>query len=194
MKSLILGSSSPRREEILRKAGFSFNVLSVDVDESEDETLGLEGLCMHNARLKAETVYNTVAQEEALIIGSDTVVWLEGRAYGKPESRSHAYQMLRELSGKTHQVGTGVCLISEERTEAYCEVSEVTFHSLSEADITSYVEDVYVMDKAGSYAIQDEGKRIIKEFKGEYECIMGLPIKKLTEKLIEMGIKKRYET
>lgn len=185
---LILGSGSPRRKEILEEAGFAFSVVTADVVESDDAGLGLEGLAVYNARLKAEAVYDLLPkEEEQVVIGSDTVVWLDEKAYGKPDSVEESYRMLSELSGKTHLVGTGIALVSGSGTESYCEVAKVTFHDLSAEDIRTYVNEVHVSDKAGSYAIQDGGERIVKKYEGEFKCIMGLPIIKLQEKLIKLG-------
>lgn len=180
---LILGSSSPRRKEILANIGYPFTAVTADVTESEDASLGLEGLSLHNAQLKAEAVYQALGSKENLVIGSDTVVWLDGVAYGKPRDEEEAYRFLSELSGKTHQVGTGVALVSSEGTELFCEIAEVTFKTLSKEEVISYVADIPVMDKAGSYAIQDGGDRIIQQYEGEFETIMGLPLGRLQQAL-----------
>ena len=185
---LILGSGSPRRREILTKMGYSFEVITADVEESDDERLGLEGLSIYNAKLKADTVFQRLSKTNCAVIGSDTVVWLEGKAYGKPTCVEDAQRMLSELSGKTHQVGTGIAIVTETHTDVFCEIAEVTFKELSPEVIKAYIEDVPVMDKAGSYAIQDGGERVIQEYSGEFECVMGLPVLKLTTKLKELGV------
>ncbi len=181
---LILGSGSPRRKEILGKMGYDFEVITVPgLEESEDESLGLEGLSILNAELKAEAVYAQIDDNQAVVIGSDTVVWLDGKAYGKPKDEAHSLQFLSELAGKTHQVGTGVAITTQNGTKTFCEVAHVTFKPLTEADIRSYIRDIPVMDKAGSYAIQDGGDRIIAKYEGEYETIMGLPYARLAHEL-----------
>jgi len=184
---LVLGSGSPRRKELLSRLGYNFIVKTAEVEESSDDMLGLEGLCIYNAQLKAQAVYDSYS-EEVVVLGSDTVVWLDGVAYGKPTSESDAVRILSELSGRTHQVGTGVALISPSGTDSYCEISEVKFKALSEADILSYIHDVPVMDKAGAYAIQDGGERIVQSYQGEFETIMGLPLIKLENKLKEYNL------
>jgi len=180
---LILGSGSPRRKEILAKLGYSFQSITADVTESEDATLGLKGLSIYNAKLKAQAVYNYLGTSDNLVIGSDTVVWLDGEAYGKPSSPEEAHEFLSELSGKTHQVGTAVALTSEKKTEVFCEIAHVTFKTLTKAEIKSYVNDIPVMDKAGAYAIQNGGDRIIAHYEGEFETIMGLPSNRLARAL-----------
>jgi len=184
-KTLILASASPRRKEILAKMGYEFEIVVADVEESEDESLGLEGLSILNARLKAEAVYAQIENDNAVVIGSDTVVWLDGKAYGKPKDEAQSLQFLTELSGKTHQVGTGVAITTQTGTKTFCEIAHVTFKPLTEADILSYIRDIPVMDKAGSYAIQDGGDRIIERYEGEYETIMGLPHARLKQALDE---------
>jgi len=181
---LILGSGSPRRQEILEKLGYQFKILTADVEESCDQSMGLEQLSIYNAQLKAEAVFASLPnQEQVVVLGSDTVVWLENQAYGKPKDRKDAIRMLTNLSGKTHQVGTGVALVTHAGLRTYCEISEVTFHTLNRNEIESYIDEVYVMDKAGAYAIQDEGQRIVQTYTGEYETIMGLPTIRLQEEL-----------
>lgn len=187
---LILGSGSPRRREILHKMGYAFDIMTAEVVESQDSSLGLAGLSEFNARLKAEAVYAQLGREEVVVIGSDTVVWLDKRAYGKPTSSSHAVEMLSELSGQTHQVGTAVAIVTAEGTHSYCEIAEVTFHELTSDAITAYIQDVPVMDKAGSYAIQHGGERIVKHYEGEFECIMGLPTVELDRQLTTLGVSK----
>lgn len=192
---LILASASPRRKELLTNLGYTFECVKAEVQESSDESLGLEGLCKVNAELKANTVYESLPEKHStVVIGSDTVVWLEGRSYGKPQSIAHASAMLSALSGKTHRVGTAVTLKTESTLISYCESAEVSFHELSAESISTYIAEVDVMDKAGSYAIQAEGKRVVKSFLGEYECIMGLPLIRLTQELKQLGVHPKRNT
>ena len=188
---LILGSSSPRRSEILDSMGYLFEVVSPQAEESNDETLGLEGLSIYNAEIKAQAVWNTLTGSNTVVLASDTVVWLDGKPYGKPTSLEHAYEMLTELSGKTHTVGSGVCLMSNQKKHSFCETAKVTFKKLSLDEIVKYVNDVWVMDKAGAYSIQEQSTRIVQEFVGEYEVIMGLPKKKLATLLNELNVAQR---
>ena len=185
---LILGSGSPRRKEILTRIGYTFEIMTADVVESDDDSLGLEGLSLYNAKLKAEAVYNELEAPSNIVIGSDTVVWLDGKAYGKPKDKKEAHRFLRELSGKTHQVGTGVAIVTNEETQLFCEIADVTFKALTDEDISSYITDIPVMDKAGSYAIQDGGDRIIDHYEGEFETIMGLPFARLKTELASYNL------
>ncbi len=181
---LVLGSASPRRHEILSRIGYPFTTHVSYADESVDAGLGLEGLSTYNARLKAEDVFASLgAPADTVVIGSDTVVWLDGVAYGKPKDATQARLFLTQLAGRTHQVGTGVALTSAAGTETFCEIADVTFQPMTEDDITAYLRDIPVMDKAGAYAIQGDGGRIITQFTGEMESIMGLPYTRLAERL-----------
>ena len=186
--NLILGSGSPRRKEILNDLGYHVRCITADVTESTDQSLGLSGLSSFNARLKAEAVYKQLNDPQAVVIGSDTVVWLDGVAYGKPQDHAQACRFLTELSGKTHQVGTAVAFTSAHGTTSFCEIADVTFKPLTTQDILSYIEDIPVMDKAGSYAIQDGGDRIIDHYEGEFETIMGLPKARTKEELEKIDI------
>jgi len=181
--NLVLGSGSPRRREILTKLGYDFTIMTADVEESSDDSLGLEGLSIYNAKLKAEAVYAELNDPSAVVIGSDTVVWLDGRAYGKPQDHAHAHATLTTLAGKTHQVGTGVAIVTANGTHTFCEIAHVTFKPLTSDEIEAYITDIYVMDKAGAYAIQDGGERIVDRYEGEFETIMGLPTKQLSHYL-----------
>lgn len=173
---LILASASPRRKEILADLGYPFQSITADVQESSTEEYGLEHLATYNAKLKAEAVYKSLpVDEDFAVIGSDTVVWLEGKAYGKPKNQEDSHRILTELQGKTHQVGTGVSILSAQGVTTYCEVAHVTFHPLTSSEISAYIQDIPVSDKAGSYAIQNGGDRIIDHYEGEFSCIMGLP-------------------
>ncbi len=185
---LILGSGSPRRSEILTSMGYDFEVIVPSVEESSNDNLGLTNLSIYNAELKARATWNLVPDNNHIVIASDTVVWLDGVSFGKPTSVEHAHEMLSKLSGKTHQVGTGVSVQTAEKNYSFCEVAHVTFKKLSLQEIIQYVKDIWVMDKAGAYSIQEESERIIEAFDGEYETIMGLPKARLNDTLKQLKL------
>lgn len=177
---LVLASTSPRRRELLLEGGFAFSVdAQADVEEAHDPALSPEALTSHNARLKAEAV--AIRYSGALVLGADTLVYLDGEPLGKPGSLLHAVEMLQRLSGKTHHVCTGVCVCGPESGQYSLlhEVTEVTFQELSEATIAQYLERVYVLDKAGAYAAQDHGGMIIAEMRGSWSNVVGLPMEKV---------------
>lgn len=177
-EKLILASRSPRRSELLRRCGVDFAVKTTDTRElTEFEPLTL--LPEKNALIKAAATAET--EPDSWVLGADTMIIFNGRAIGKPGSQSEAFEMLRDFSGSTHKVITGLALInlSKQITCSWSECSEVTFKKLSPETIDLYLKSVGVMDKAGAYAIQEHGELIIDHFSGEVENIIGLPLKKL---------------
>lgn len=181
MKSLILASSSPRRRELLEKCGVPFQVEAADIDEH----INLNGYLPEEIRLLARRKAQAVLAKhpEAVILGSDTIVALGGRVLGKPKDEIDAENMLRSLSGHTHQVITGVCLLSCAREYTNVSISEVSFSYLSEEEIRKYVETGEPMDKAGAYAIQGIASRYVTGIHGDYYAIMGLPVAMVYEEL-----------
>lgn len=171
---LYLASSSPRRQELLALAGISYTVAPSDVDEHfADGTPPEEAVCLL-ARRKAEACF--ARHPGAVVLGADTVVALEGQILGKPKTPEHAADMLRMLSGKTHEVFTGFCICTDDRCDVAVERTEVTFYPLSEGEIQSYVATGEPMDKAGAYGIQGRGALLVKGIDGDYYNVMGLPI------------------
>ncbi len=169
---LILASGSPRRAKILEENGVRFTVVKSDASEvayPHDP----ERTVRENALAKGRAVDAAGAH----VLSADTIVWLSGRIYGKPATLEEAKEYLRELSGKTHTVYTGVAFDGETRVVA----SHVKFRDLSEADIAKYVELVKPLDRAGAYDIDDYGPILIEEWTGSYENIMGLPLEPLRE-------------
>ena len=173
MGNLILASSSPRRKELLEELGFHFEVISSDVEELHDISMPLRELCEHNAKLKAQDI--ATRNPDKLTLGADTLVYLDSTPLGKPKSREEAYATLKSLSGRTHCVCTGLCLVRNDKVEMFSEETKVHFHTLSDATIESYLSKVNVMDKAGSYAIQEQGEMIVKSIEGDYSNVVGLP-------------------
>ncbi len=166
---LVLASGSPRRAKILRDHGVAFTVEKTDAEE-----IGIAAdpvrTVVENAKRKLEAAVG----EEAL--AADTIVWLDGRIYGKPRDLDEAKRFLRELSGATHSVWTGVAYRKGGETQTAAAESRVTFKALSERDIEEYVRLVNPVDRAGAYDIDDFGPLVIARYEGEYENIMGLPL------------------
>jgi septum formation protein len=182
MKPLILASTSPRRVELLAKLGYAFDVLSPKVEEWEETFAPPEALVLENARRKSLAVGKL--HPGSLVVGADTVVTIDNRVLGKPADRAEAVAMLSRLAGRVHFVKTGICLVREAREiEAWVETSRVTFFPLDQAAIEDYLDRINPYDKAGGYAIQDEGHRIIENYEGDHDTIMGLPLVTLGGKL-----------
>ena len=181
---VVLASNSPRRKELLSGLGIDYEVKTLpDIDESFPEGLTEVETATYIARAKAD-VYRNIMQPDELIITADTIVWLDGEVMGKPLDGEDARRMLRALSGKTHQVITGVCLMTIDRQKAFVTVTDVTFCQLSEEEIDYYVERYRPMDKSGSYGIQEWiGFVGVESISGSYFNVMGLPIQRLYTEL-----------
>ncbi len=172
---LILASNSPRRKEILSQAGFSFSVLPSDVDESFDVNLPLEDVPAILSARKALALSDI--HPNALILAADTVVILEGKILNKPSNKLEAFEMLSQLSGKTHQVITGITLKSPMGIQTKTDTSKVTFRTLAQWEIDWYIRGGSSMDKAGAYGVQDFiGMAGIASLEGSFYTVMGLPI------------------
>lgn len=184
---LILASGSPRRQELLAQMGVPFRVHVADVAEWEAEDADPERLVEHNALLKARAVAQLFP--DALVLGADTTVALGKLVLNKPVDREDAVRMLRLLSGREHRVLTAVCLVRmhEPFLEQWTEVSYVRFKPLSSGDIDAYLQLVNVMDKAGAYAMQDQGAMIVADFRGSRTNIIGLPVESLQPRLGALG-------
>lgn len=174
---LILASASPRRKEILQKLGFDFLCCVSDVCENYPADMPPRDVAQHLAELKAKDIFEK--NKTSTVIGADTIVVLEGKILGKPKSDTDAAEMLRSLSGKTHWVYTGVCVISSKKCESFIVASSVTFNELCEDDIEWYVSSGEPRDKAGAYGIQGFGCRFIDSIDGDFYSVMGLPAGKL---------------
>ncbi len=180
-KEVILASHSPRRRELLEANGIEFLALTADIDETLDADKELPLALEDLAYRKAEAVFRT--HPDALVIGSDTVVTLEGTVLGKPKDEEDAKRMLRSLSGRTHQVITAVCLLSDEKKECFHSITDVQFYDLSEEEIDRYVASSEPMDKAGAYGIQGKGCRLVKAIRGDYYTVVGFPIAEVLRRL-----------
>lgn len=172
----ILASGSPRRKQLLNQIGLEFTVIPSDVDEDFTLDLPPEAFTEHWAREKAKSVAKI--HPDSMIVGADTIVVLDGNILGKPKDKKDSFNMLQSLSGKTHEVITGVSFISleQELDHTFNERTFVSFNTLSDRDINSYIDIYNPLDKAGSYGIQDWFSVHIHRVEGCYYNVMGLPL------------------
>lgn len=181
---LLLASSSPRRSELLKMAGYDFIVASPDVNEDYLCGTPPEQIVEQLATRKAQAAAQSNPQHT--ILAADTIVVLDGRVLGKPKDEDDAKAMLRLLSGNVHQVYTGYCIISGTNLLCGHECTSVEFYSLSEAEIDDYTATGEPLDKAGAYGIQGRGALLVKRIDGDFYNVMGLPIGKINRMLIGM--------
>ncbi len=181
MKKIILASGSPRRTELLALAGIDFVVRLVDADETLSPDISPEEAVKILSKRKART--SAELEKDSVIIGADTVVSVNGKILGKPRNADEAYRMLSALSGRTHHVYTGVCIIDGEKEICFCEKTAVEFYDLSEEEILSYIATGDCFDKAGAYGIQSRGCTLVKKIDGDYFNVVGLPIAETARKL-----------
>jgi len=184
----ILGSGSPRRRELLGQIISDFSVEVSDAEEIYSHPKGTLALVMENARLKGSSVAQSNLQ--SWVLGADTLVALEERILGKPKSIGEAVDMLQFLSGQTHQVSTGLCLVNRtlDYEETRVETSQVTFKEINDSTIEEYFKEVNPLDKAGGYAIQTRPDLIIESFEGSHSNVIGLPVQMLGQWLGELDI------
>lgn len=184
---MILASKSPRRQQILREAGFKFSVLERETEEVWPESLPVRDVPEYLARLKAE-LFKEEAQE-ALVLTADTVVLLDDSILGKPSDAQDAFRMLRALSGRVHTVITGVCLFSHEGMNSFSDESLVHFGPLTDGEIRNYIEEFRPFDKAGAYGIQDRiGMTGITKIEGSFWNVMGLPVHRVYSEVRRLGL------
>ena len=195
MRQIILASSSPRRRELLEKAGVHFQVMPSQEDEpieKKEPAQIVENLSWQ----KAASVASKTGQD-VIVIGSDTLVAYEGRVLGKPRDEEEAVETLKLLQGNTHQVYTGVTVIvrdkEEEITKTFSRRTDVTFYPVDEKEIRDYVATGDPMDKAGSYDIRGDFSVYIKEIYGDYNNVVGLPVSMLFWEMKQLGINLRGE-
>ncbi|MCD7711090.1 MAG: Maf-like protein [Porphyromonadaceae bacterium] len=181
---IILASNSPRRRELLSGLDIPYRVCVLpDIDESYPDTLQGEEIPLYISKKKAEA-YKAQLAENTLLITADTIVWLDGRVYGKPADKADACAMLRALSGKSHTVITGVTLCTKEKEISFTASSEVSFARLTDEEIDYYVDKYAPLDKAGAYGIQEWiGYVGVTGIQGSYFNVMGLPIQRLYQEL-----------
>jgi len=185
---IILASNSPRRKDLLGGLGLDYEVRTLPgIDESYPDTLQGEDIPVYISSKKASAYLDSLKNNE-LLITADTIVWLDGRVLGKPSDEEEACQMLRDLSGKTHQVITGVTLATTAFQKSFASVSQVTFASLTEEEIKYYVNHYHPMDKAGSYGVQEWiGFIGVERIEGSYFNVMGLPVQRLYRELVSLN-------
>ena len=178
---IILASASPRRQEILTQANIMYELIPSQVEEVFDHNVSIEEAVMDLAYQKANWVYNN--NQDALVIGADTIVVVDGEVLGKPKNYNDAFRMLNELQNNQHDVITGVALINKKQIVKFYEKTKVFFKPMTKEEIEKYIEEENVYDKAGSYAIQGEAMRYIDHIEGDYYNVIGLPIDHLLTEL-----------
>ncbi len=181
---IILASRSPRRRRLLQELNIPFEAVNLEVVESYPAGLQREEIALYLATAKANAFPEERWNNETLLITADTIVWLEDRTIGKPADREEAIRMLRSLSGKKHEVITGICLRTRSFTRSFFCQTDVWFRELSNEEITYYVDRYHPMDKAGAYGAQEWiGYIGIERIEGSYFNVMGLPVHQLYEEL-----------
>lgn len=185
--SIILASKSPRRQELLEQMGISFKVLLKDVDESFPENLTPSEVALYIATKKAEAFDNLLGDSE-IVITADTIVTIDGLILGKPENAQEAFETLSLLSGRKHEVITGVALLQNQKISAFYETTSVFFRKLEIDEIWFYVNTCKPFDKAGSYGIQEWiGHTAIEKIEGSYSNVVGLPTSRLYVELQKLS-------
>lgn len=181
---IVLASNSPRRKELLQRMGANFKVRTLfGIDESYPDSLRGEDIVCYISRNKAKAYQSSMAPNE-LLITADTIVYVDGEVMGKPKNAEQAKEMLHKLSGKTHQVITGVTIVTAKRTENFGVTSQVKFTNITDEEINFYVDNYLPFDKAGAYGIQEWiGIVAVEEIKGSYFNVVGLPVQRLYQKL-----------
>ncbi len=179
----ILASASPRRKELFEFIASDFVIKPANVDESLPDNIKAEDSAEYLATIKATAV---ASQNSGIVVGCDTVVVVDNKVLGKPCDKEDAFKMLSMLSGKTHKVITGVCIICGEKKVSFSEVTEVEFYTLDDKEIYSYIETGDPMDKAGAYGIQSQGCMLVKGIKGDFFNVVGLPVARLKREIVKV--------
>jgi septum formation protein len=184
----VLASGSPRRRQLLSKAGYEFEVVSAPVEELSYDWLSIRELTIWNAARKAAAASKKAA--DAVLLSADTLVAIDGEVLGKPADFEDAVEMLGRLSGRAHEVWTAVRIVdtARRRSQSFHEMSRVHFRSLNDRAIRNYLAKIDPLDKAGAYAAQGSGKDIIEKIEGSYTNVVGLPMEKTARALRAFGI------
>ncbi|MBP2625968.1 MAG: Septum formation protein Maf [Firmicutes bacterium] len=185
--SIILASASPRRQELLRQVGCDFTVMISDIVEDNNQDLAAEDLAILQASDKANDISSKVSIDD-VVIGADTIVVLDGQVYGKPIDINDARQILTRLSGREHQVITGIAVAHAGKLWTDYVVTSVRIGNISAQQIENYLATGEPMDKAGAYAIQGIGALLVEEINGCYSNVVGLPLNKLSDILRKAGV------
>lgn len=181
----ILASKSPRRQFLLKDLGLNFEVHTKEVDESFPETLKAREIPLFLCEKKANA-FDGELNENTIVITADTIVWVDGHVLNKPENYEDAVRMLKILSGKMHEVYTGVCIKSKHKTKVFYSLTKVYFKPLSEHEIEYYIKNFHPYDKAGAYGAQEWiGYIAVEKIEGSYFNVMGLPVRELYEELLK---------
>lgn len=184
--TIVLASGSPRRQQYMRELDANFEVRLKEVDEVYPDTFKGAAITDYLAELKAKALEGSLSPDEILIT-SDTIVWHEGRALGKPRDYQDAHAMLRSLSGKTHEVITSVCIKNMKKSDTFHEVTRVTFNELADEEIKYYLDNYQPFDKAGAYGIQEWiGLVAIAKIEGSYANVVGMPVDKVYQHLMKI--------
>jgi len=182
---LILASKSPRRQYLLKELGLDFEVHTREVDESFPENLRAQEIPIYLSQKKADA-FDDELSENTIVITADTIVWIDDQVLNKPENFADAVRMLKLLSGKKHEVYTGVCLKSKHKTISFYSLTNVYFKVLSQEEIEYYINNYNPYDKAGAYGAQDWiGYIAVEKIEGSYFNVMGLPVRELYEELLK---------
>ena len=185
---IILASGSPRRQQFLKELDLDFEIRLKEIEEIYPNHLQAEEITDFLAKLKANAFENELKDNEILIT-SDTIVWLKNQALGKPTDASHALKMLTEMSGKTHEVITSVCIKTNQKEIVFHDKTSVSFASLTSQEIEYYLKNYKPFDKAGSYGIQEWiGLVAIEKIEGSYANVVGLPTHKLYSELLKLTL------
>ncbi|SFF52337.1 septum formation protein [Halobacillus alkaliphilus] len=185
MPTLILGSQSPRRKGLLKEAGYEFLLRVSGTDEELEKGVPPEQAVSYLSKQKSLAI---PIEENEVLLTADTLVSIDGEILGKPADESEAFSFLTKLSGRTHQVHTGVTLRSKEHIHTFVVKTDVTFFSLSDKEIYKYMESGEAWDKAGGYGIQGKGALFVKYIHGDYYSVVGLPIAKVVRELEAFGV------
>jgi septum formation protein len=192
--TLVLASASPRRKELIHWFGLPVEVMPSDADEFIDLSFApshiVETLALRKAFAVQRKMIDNRSNQLRWVVGSDTIVVLDGRVLGKPVNAAMAYEMLHSLQGRTHHVYTGVAILDELGDERHLQhsVTEVTFHAMTDREIQGYIDTGEPMDKAGAYGIQGKGSLFIQRIEGDYFSVMGLPVHLLYQMLLKLGV------
>ena len=184
---IVLASQSPRRRELLGKMGLEFTTKSPEIDEEAIHGLPAQELVKALSREKALHIAKD-EDKDTIVIGSDTVVVLDGKILGKPADRQQAEEMLAALSGRSHEVCTGVTVCQGDKVVSQAEVTQVTFRALTPEEVRQYVRTGEPMDKAGAYGIQGYGALLVEGIRGDYSSVVGLPVCRLGRILLDFGV------
>lgn len=184
---IVLASQSPRRRELLGKMGLEFTTKSPEIDEEAIHGLPAQELVKALSRAKALHIAKN-EDKDTIVIGSDTVVVLDGKILGKPADRQEAEEMLTALSGRSHEVCTGVTVCQGDKVVSQAEVTQVTFRALTPEEVQRYVRTGEPMDKAGAYGIQGYGALLVEGIRGDYSSVVGLPVCRLGRILLDFGV------